>query len=399
MPWRSTLRFVEYVLLVVLAAVVFHAMFIRHMYYTSPMAARSEVGRGWTTDGFSVGIVWPPHTDTSLVEGVRLAWEEVNAGGGPLAHRIRLRVFTEVKDGGAMAREQVAPESDIVAVIGHEIDTNVIPASATYQENGILYLSPKSTDVRLTAHAFSYVFRLTPDDATVTNDMATFAAAQSWKRIGVIYGQHPHGVSASGLFLTEARKDGVLVPFFRSYLGQEDWADQDHRPMLAELRKEPVDAIMMADVLPWAGAVLRDMAAIDFTPPVFATDKLDSAQVWDQSGGKANNLYVASAVDPDSPEPAFKAFKQRFHARYGVDPGYGASQGYESFMLLVNACLASHTADPIAVSTTIRTRKWQGLFGDFAFTDNGDVTGRDISIKRMHDGQFTTVRTIREDVQ
>ena len=58
----------------------------------------------------------------------------------------------------------------------------------------------------------------------------------------------------------------------------------------------------------------------------------------------------------------------------------------------------SRTADPIAVSTTIRTRTWQGLFGDFGFTSEGDVTGRDVSIKRMHNGQFVTVRTIREDV-
>jgi branched-chain amino acid transport system substrate-binding protein len=398
MSVRSTFRFLRWVAVLVLLVVVFDLTFIRTMYYQSPMAERSAVGRGWTTQGFSVGIVWPPHTDASLVEGVTLASEEVNAGGGPLANKIRLRFFTEVDDGGAMARDTVAPINDIVAVIGHEIEGNVIPASLTYQENGILFLSPKSTDMRLTAHNFSYVFRMTPDDATMTNDMAEFAKAQNWKRIGIIYGQNDHGVSASGLFLTEARRDGVRAPFFRSYLNAKDWEGQDHRPLLADVRTTPLDAIMLADGLPWAAMVLRDMAAIEYTPPVLATDKLDSTQVWGLSGQNANNLYVASAVDPDSAEPAFVAFKSRFHKRFGVNPGYGATQGYESFMLFVNACLASRTADPIAVSTTIRTRTWQGLFGDFGFTADGDVTGRDVSIKRMQNGRFVTLRTIREDV-
>jgi len=169
--------------------------------------------------------------------------------------------------------------------------------------------------------------------------------------------------------------------------------------MLADLRRQPVDAIMLADVLPWGAAILRDMAAIEFTPPVLATDKLDSSETWVLSNQNANNLYVASSVDPDSSEPAFQAFKAKFHKRFDIDPGYGATQGYESFMLLVNACLASRTADPIAVSTTIRTRTWHGLFGDFGFTQDGDVSGREVTIKQMRDGKFVTVRTIREDVK
>ena len=398
MNWRAVLRFVRWVAGFLLVAVAFYALFIRNMYYVSPMAERSAVGRAWATKGFTVAIVWPPHGDVSLVQGIQLAAEEVNAGNGPLANKIHLQFYTEVNDSGALARK-IAANPDVLAVIGHEIDANVIPASATYQENGILYLAPKSTDMKLTAHGFTYVFRMTPDDETITRDMATFAASQNWNNMAIIYGQHPHGLSASGLFVTEAKRNGMQVPVFRSYLGQADWENQDLRPLLADVRKEPVKAIMLADVLPWAAAVLRDMAAINFTVPVLATDKLDSVQVWEESGHNANNLYVASSVNPASTEPAYLAFKQHFHTRFGVDPGYGSSQGYETFMLFVNGCLASHTADPIAVSTTLRTRTWQGLFGDFAFTPEGDVVGRDVAIKRMQNGQFVTVRNIQEDVK
>jgi ABC-type branched-subunit amino acid transport system substrate-binding protein len=69
---------------------------------------------------------------------------------------------------------------------------------------------------------------------------------------------------------------------------------------------------------------------------------------------------------------------------FGVAPGYGAAQGYESYMLIVNACLASKTAAPLALATTIRLApSWHGLFGEFSFKQAGGVLGRQVSIKRV----------------
>ncbi len=204
--------------MLLLLSVAFYTVFLRRMYYRPGALERSAVGAAWTTTGFSVAVVWPPHTDASLIQGVQLAWEETNAAGGLLANKIRLRFFTETDDAGALARD-IARVRDVVAVIGHEIADNVIPASLTYEQHGILFLSPKSTNRRLTTHGFTYTFRLTDDDGIMTSDMAVFAAEQNWKRIGILYGQNEHGVAASGLFLTRARADGIDVPFYESYLG------------------------------------------------------------------------------------------------------------------------------------------------------------------------------------
>src|SRR4051812_41857030 len=75
-------------------------LLVRRVYYVPDERERAKVGSNWKTNGFSVAIVWPPHTDKSLVEGVTLAAEEVNAGRTPLANKIRLRFYTEVSDSG-----------------------------------------------------------------------------------------------------------------------------------------------------------------------------------------------------------------------------------------------------------------------------------------------------------
>ena len=78
--------------------------------------------------------------------------------------------------------------------------------------------------------------------------------------------------------------------------------------------------------------------------------------------------------------------------RYGVAPGFSASQGYDAFTLLATAILKSAEADPIIVATTLRTNTWKGLFGEYTFNEAGDVVGRKVSIKRMDNGSFTTVQ-------
>jgi len=463
---------VRVILAAILLVVVAWGLVFRRMYYKPAEHERSGVGEAWLTNGFAVAVVWPPHTDLSLVEGVKLAVEEINANpttttvgetsagsltiavastkdfvipggllvdgarvscqsvtasgfagcvGTPampagrtvrastseLAGKIRMRYFVEPPGdtGRGIRAFDVVKNTDVVAVIGHEGQGSAIPASITYENHGLLFLSPKATDMRLTSHGFNYVFRLTPGDSVITAALADFAKERGWNRIGILYGRNDHGESASGLFLEKAKGDGLTIPFFKSYLEEPDWMSQDFRPVVADIGKKSFDAIMIADQLPWAAKVLVDMGRMGLTQPILATDKLDSEQIWQVAQAASNNVYVASAVDPTSTVPAYAAFRERFRRRYKdangnpVNPGYGASQGYETMMTFVNAVLLSRSADPIVVATTLRTVKWSGLFGDFTFEPNGDIDGRTISIKRMQNGTFRTVGAMKETRQ
>jgi branched-chain amino acid transport system substrate-binding protein len=380
--------------------VVAYIVVIRNAYYHSSATERSSTGNAWLETGFTVAIVWPPHTDHSLVEGVTLAIEELNASKSPLAGKIHLKFYTEpdTPEENAELARAVVQGRDVLAVIGHERDGSAIPASVTYDAHGVLFLSPKNTDIRLTRHEFGYVFRLTPNDAAVTEAMVDYALSQGWQRIGVLYGRNNHGEAASGMFVSVAKEKGLKTAFFRSYIEEPDWVSQDFRPMIGEVRRDQFDAVMLADVLPWAAKVLVDLTRMGLEQPILATDKLDSLQVWQIAQVAANTLYVASSVDPESNSPAYVAFRARFHQRFSGDPGYGATQGYEAMRLFIDACERSHSADPVVVATTLRSvtvaAPWRGLFGDFTFTQHGDIIGRAISIKKMTNGVFTTMDSI-----
>lgn len=380
-------------ILIVVAACLFgvYWLVIRDMYYTPVEALRS--GGGWPPASVHMVVPWPQNGRIDLIEGVTLALEELNAGNSPLAGRVRVEFVDEQeaeRDYGAVAR-RIAADDSVVVVIGHENHERAIPSAVTYASSGILYLSPKATLPRLTEHAFQNVFRLVPDDADNSQALASYAQKQGWRRLGIFYGRFEQGEVLASWFSLNAVREGLTPLYFHSYLPAPDYRRQDFRALLATMRTQATDAILLADQLPWAAKVLIDMQAMGFTQPVLADDNLDSSETWRLAGTAANNLYVSSPVDPDSTDPAFLAFRRRFFDRFKADPGYGSSLGYEAFNLFVKAAELTQSVDPVLVATTLKTNEWNGLFGPYTFTVDGAIIGRKLTIKRMRDGVFRTV--------
>ena len=366
-------------------------LLIKDMYYTP--AGELRAGREWPPTSVHIVVPWPQDGRISLIEGVTLAREELNASASPLAGRINVEFINEPivdRDHGRIAR-RIAADPTVMAVIGHEQSESAIASAVTYDGKGILYLSPKASLARLTEHGFKYTFRLVPADPEFAKALANFSARQGWKRIGVFYGRFEQGEALAGWFPLFGQRAGLTSVYFRSYLPARDYRRQDFREELATMRTQDTDAILLADQLPWAAKVLVDMQAMGFTQPILSGDKLDSSDAWRLAGTAANNLYLASAVDPDSTDAAFIAFKRRFFSRFRSNPGYGAAQGYEAFNLFVKAAEKSRSVDPVVIATTLKTNDWHGLFGPFSFSDDGAIRGRRVIIKRMKDGTFSTV--------
>jgi branched-chain amino acid transport system substrate-binding protein len=371
-----------------LAGGVFYLAGYREHYYHSPHSARTEAGDAVFQKGGTVAVVWPDDKCCGFLHGVRMAWEEISQRG-PLAGKIKLREFYEGGHRFRQAAARAAADSSVLAVLGHESSESAVAAALLYQSNGILFLTPMVTEPRLTSFGFRYLFRLTPSDREISASLARLAKDEGWTRLGVIYARNEHGESFAPHFVAQAEEAGLTVSFMRSYLPHADPSyRQDFRPLIADFANETYDAVVIADRLPRAGWLVADLRSMGVTAPVLGGDKLDSALLWKTAGAAANGVYVASAVDPDAASPAAVRFRREFQRRYGSPPDYEATQGYEAYRLLVEAWEGSRSGAPVVVATTLRTRPWKGLFGEYAFTAEGEIRGREISIKRMKDGDF-----------
>ena len=160
-------------------------LLIKDMYYTP--AAELRAGREWPPSSVHVVVPWPRDGRISLIEGVTLALEELNASASPLAGRLNVEFIDEPivdRDPGRVSRRSAA-DGTVMVVIGHEQSEAAIASAVTYEGKGILYLSPKASLSRLTEHGFQYTFRLVPADPDFAEALANFSARQGWNRIGV----------------------------------------------------------------------------------------------------------------------------------------------------------------------------------------------------------------------
>jgi branched-chain amino acid transport system substrate-binding protein len=404
-------------------------------------------------------VPWPEDARMSLTQGVWFAIEDLKdfvperkpddsdeswrqtqerwKERKELVERIEMLYIDEPtsdKTDAAEAR-RIAKDPDVVAVIGHEQSSIAVASAVTYEKNAVLYLSPKATLARLTRHRFRYTFRLVPNDDVFAQSLVAFAREKSWNKVGVLYGRFEQGEALAQEFALHARDEvcedlvgakklacqqklvseckdltgddmlactkRIELVYFRSYLPEREHTEHDFRELLSSMSQEDVDALLLADQFPWAAKVLRDMQDMGMKQPVLAGELLDSSQAWRRAGTAANNLYVASVVDPQSTRVGVSEIRDRFRTKLGKLPGYGSAQGYGAFNLLLDAIQESKCTDPVVLATTLRVGNWEGLFGSFSFDNDGGVVGRDIFIKHVVDirvmeegkvdGRFQTV--------
>ena len=96
-----------------------------------------------------------------MQKGAAQAVKDINEAGGVLGEQLVLEVGDDAcdpKQAVAVANQMV--NAGVVLMAGHFCSGSSIPASQVYNEEGILQISPASTNPQLTEQGFDNVFRM-----------------------------------------------------------------------------------------------------------------------------------------------------------------------------------------------------------------------------------------------
>ncbi|MBI3702374.1 MAG: branched-chain amino acid ABC transporter substrate-binding protein, partial [Rhizobiales bacterium] len=99
-------------------------------------------------------------TGAQMKNGVDQAAEDINKTGGILGQKIQVSYGDDVSDPkqGVSVANKFAAEG-VKFVIGHYNSGVTIPSSEVYQENGILQITPASTNPTVTERKMWNIFR------------------------------------------------------------------------------------------------------------------------------------------------------------------------------------------------------------------------------------------------
>lgn len=386
------------------AAVSYYFFAERNAFYVRVAAARSSHSLSGTGP-IELAAVWDNSND-GFFRGTELAIEEINAQGGVKqsvggggAHPIKLVKYADRDD----IHYEVARSESSVAVIGHRSADHAISASLTYDINQMLYLASTVTNPSLTTHGFKNVFRTIPSDREFSSALVRYCASRGLRRIAVLYPRTRHGNSFSALFrdalkynnqVTRTPDKALSIELMKSYAPDE----KDFPGLVSELFAHTYDAILIADMLPRAGVLIKHIRTRGIEQVIIGSEALADARLWQDSGQQARNVVVASVMPADAgveTSVAAAEFQRRYLARYGMAADHWAGQGYESVRILAQAWQRAGTTLPRMVGSILRERQdWQGLYGNYGFSPNGDVLNHGIYLKTMHEGQFRQIAPV-----
>ena len=152
-----------------------------------------------------------------LRRGAEMAVADLNARGGVLGRKLRLEVADDACDPKqAVAVANQLANKGAVFVDGHYCSGSSIPASDVYREEGILQVSPASTNPQLTDRGYPNVFRTCGRDdqqGIVAGDYI----ADHFKdvNVAILHDKTAYGQGVAEEFRRKAAQNGATGSFTR----------------------------------------------------------------------------------------------------------------------------------------------------------------------------------------
>lgn len=347
----------------------------------APIAQQRAERTARTQDDITVAVAYPLKSSKStLVNGIQLAADEINAGGGAVSGRkikLLLRDDAGSLSKGRQVAQEIANDIGVAAVIGHLNTYITAPASLIYERAGLLMITPGASGQKITEQGAQLVFRNLASNREQARQIGDYAASQGYKRVAIYYIKNDYGVDLANCFEQRARELGITVVDRRSYYmsGAEHHNTLENWASFLKL-----DAIFLVGSLPESGEIMREMRAAGLNVPVFGGAGLDSPDLIRLGGDSVKGVVVFSLFNLADPRPDVQSFRQRYEAKYGRVPDATAAQGYDTLKLLVHAMNTAHSAVPVNVAAALRAVKgWNGVTGVHTFDAKGDLVEKPLA--------------------
>ena len=300
--------------------------------------------------------------------------EHLNASGGVLGQPLQAILVDDFCDSEqALVAARKLVESQVPVVIGHPCSVAAIPASAVYEQAGIVFITPGSTNPTLTERGHRLTFRLVGRD-DLQGAMIGDYLADAWsnKNIAIVHDGEVYGEGIAEEVRRRLRERGVREALYEAIaLGQTEFLD-----LVGRLQDESIDVLFFGGFTAEGGLLVRQ-----------ARGRLPGLQIIvpDGVGGADFPLIAGEAVEgvlmttyPDVRQiPAVAELIAEFEAEgYEIQPFAGTITTYAILQVWAQAVTQARSSEePGAIATALRSGRFETIYGSIGFDDKGDVIG------------------------
>jgi branched-chain amino acid transport system substrate-binding protein len=353
-------------------------------------AAVLTLGVGTAQAQIKVGVAGPltgsnAAFGTQLKSGADLAISDINTAGGVLGQKLQeiaLDDACDPKQAVSVANQLVG--DGVVVVDGHFCSASSIPASKVYADNGILEITPASTNPAYTDKGSAYTFRTCGRD----DQQGAVAAQYIYKHfpkahVAVLDDNSTYGKGIADQVRLNLAKLNFHVAYNTSYTA----GDKDYSALISRLKQQGITLVYIGGYYSDIGLITREGAAQGFTPQYFSEDAAVTSALWQIGGPSVEGLLMTFPPPAEKNPVAAKAVAELTAAK--EDPSGYVLYSYATIQVWAEAATKAGTTDPTKVAAELKAGgPWPSVLGPVKFDAKGDVLNAAYAIYKWHDGQY-----------
>jgi ABC-type branched-subunit amino acid transport system substrate-binding protein len=344
-----------------------------------------------------------------MLQGSMLAIEEANKRGGYKGTPFRLMVHNDAGLWGAAANEIVKMDDEKVWAWLGSIDDIVshVAIRATLKLE-IPMVCSGDPDPTFTETNIPWCIRVISDDRQSGYQLVNrIYKVDGHSRVAVIRANNRYGRVGLKIFSESAVRVGHPVIIEERFLdGEKDFSVQ-----LGRIKEKSPDAILIWGNARESGLILKQLREMGLKQPVYGSDRMVNPLFLEIAGSQAEGIVTTCQYNPESDNPAYKAFKINYSKRFGQEPDVFAAHAYDGMNILVEAIRKAGLNRVLIrdLLTDLKTfQNYQGITGTIIFdgtwNDIGQIFMAEVSGGRfrfnpapaLETGQRLSVRTTTE---
>ena len=324
-----------------------------------------------------------------LKNGAEQGVADINAAGGVLGQKVTLQVGDDVSDPkqGVSVANKFAGDG-VKFVVGAFNSGVTMPTSEVFQENGILAVTPASTNPQVTERKMWNIFRTCGrDDQQGAVAGAYIVKYFKGKKVAVVHDKTTYGKGLADETVKAMAKGGLKAALYEGI----NTGEKDFSALVSKIKSSGADLVYWGGLHTEGGLIVRQMRDQGVKAPMMGADGITSDEFASIGGPAAEGTLMTYGPDPRN-NPTAKAVVEKFRAKK-FEPEAYTLYAYATTQVIKQAIEAAKSLDPKKVAEKMHSgMKFKTVLGDLSFDKKGDITKLDYVMyvwKKNKEGKIT----------
>ena len=332
-----------------------------------------------------------------LLEGARLALEEVNAAGGINGQPLELvNLNTESDETKAVINaKKLIEQEKVVVIIGPAATGENLAITPTILGAGVPLVANGAAQAIVTpAEQKRWIFKVPLSDVLVQEKLLAHMKTRGIERIALINSDVGFGVTGREALEKLAPTTGIRLVLQQTF----GVNDQDMSAQVTRTRASDAQATVLWATNPGQAIVVKNYRQLAVPKPLYLSHAANDFRFLQLAGPAANGVFLGSSkiyiVDQlpagDPQKAVIERFVKAYQAKYNKTPATFSGNGYDALMIAAEGLRRGGT-DRTKVRDAIEGLKGHaGITGIYSFspTDHAGLQPESVVVLEVRDGKW-----------